>query len=245
MSTQKNDNYNRTNGGNIFWGVVCIAAAVMLVLSRLGFLEDLLPSTVLFTVIFAATLIRSLVKRNMTGTIFSIALLAIIYGKQFDIEELHAPTILLAACLLTIGLQMIFHSRRRRIHHEHHEHPGEQYHTATDSQTENTFFCSNSLGSSTRYVHASHLETAEIKNSFGETTVYFDNVQLSEKGATIHVNNSFGETTLYIPREWNIICNLSCTFGDAKIPPENITADAPQVTITGNVSFGECIIQRM
>ncbi len=245
MSTQRNDNYNRTNGGNIFWGVVCIAAAVMLILSRLGFLQDILASTVLFTVIFAATLIRSLVKRNTTGAIFSIAFLAIVYGRQFQIKELHAPTILLAACLLSIGLEMICHSRRTKAYHRHHGHPGEQYHTSANSETDNSFFCSNSLGESTRYVHASNLEIAEIKNSFGETTIYFDNVSLSENGATIHVSNSFGETTLYIPREWNIVCNLSCAFGEVTIPPETITADAPQVTITGSVSFGECLIQRM
>lgn len=252
MSTQNNDNYkyNHTNGGNIFWGVICIAAAAMVLLSAFGFLENVKISTLFFTVIFAATLIRSLVKRNITGTIFSIAFLTIVYGRQFHIKQLNAPYILLAACLLSIGLQMIFYSHRvkrqmKRCGEQFYTSTASENHTDNGSASENFFFCRNSLGGSTRYVHASSLETAEIQNSFGETTVYFDNVQLSEQGATIRVSNSFGETTLYIPSEWNIITDISCAFGNVKIPPETITANTPQVKIIGSVSFGECNILRM
>lgn len=61
-----------------------------------------------WTVVFAATLITSLINRSLGGTIFSIAFLLIIYAKPLHIESIVPWTVLLAAFLVWGGLRLIF-----------------------------------------------------------------------------------------------------------------------------------------
>ena len=89
----------------IFWGVGLIAAAVFLVIDQL----HLLPFTIGFwaifwTVVFAASLITSIINKNLYGSIFSIAFLLIIYAKPLHIAALAPWTILLVAFLISAGI---------------------------------------------------------------------------------------------------------------------------------------------
>ncbi len=93
----------------IFWGVGLIAAAVFLVIDQL----HLLPFTIGFwaifwTVVFVASLITSVINKNLYGAIFSIAFLVIVYAKPLHISALSPWTILLVAILVSAGISLIF-----------------------------------------------------------------------------------------------------------------------------------------
>ena len=95
--------------GRILWGLGLLAAAAFLVLDQLHLIPvELGFWTIFWTVVFAATLITSLINRSLGGTIFSIAFLLIIYAKPLHIESIVPWTVLLAAFLVWGGLRLIF-----------------------------------------------------------------------------------------------------------------------------------------
>lgn len=95
--------------GRILWGLGLLAAAAFLVLDQLHLISvELGFWTIFWTVVFAATLIISLINRSLGGTIFSIAFLLIIYAKPLHIESIVPLTVLLAAFLVWGGLRLIF-----------------------------------------------------------------------------------------------------------------------------------------
>ncbi len=71
-----------------------------------------------------------------------------------------------------------------------------EYHREIEESTENSVYCSNSFGTTTKYVNSNNLEC-----SFGEMKVYFDNAVVQNKSVEICVDVSFGSVELYIPRE--------------------------------------------
>ena len=95
--------------GRVLWGLGLLAAAAFLVLDQLHLIPvELGFWTIFWTVVFAATLITSLINRSLGGTIFSIAFLLIIYAKPLHIESIVPWTVLLAAFLVWGGLRLIF-----------------------------------------------------------------------------------------------------------------------------------------
>ena len=43
--------------------------------------------------------------------------------------------------------------------------------------------------------------------------VYFDNSKIEENEAIVYIGARFAGVELYVPKEWNIINNVSCIFG--------------------------------
>ena len=43
--------------------------------------------------------------------------------------------------------------------------------------------------------------------------VYFDNSKIEENEAIVYIDARFAGVELYVPKEWNIINNVSCIFG--------------------------------
>lgn len=97
---------------NLFWGLLLILMAVFMILSKMGLIKGISVWSVFFTVVFGALLIRGLIKRSFPSIFFSIAFLCIIYDEQLGITALTPWTVLLAALLLSIGMEILFHKKR-------------------------------------------------------------------------------------------------------------------------------------
>ena len=112
--------------------------------------------------------------------------------------------------------------------------------------SENKLRVSVSFGETSRYLHATALETARLSCKFGSLSVYFDQAQLHPDGADVFVDCSFGATELYVPRHWRIINKTSCTLGAAEIDNKRFDTvpNPPTLTIHGNVSFGALEVNR-
>ncbi|MBD5467756.1 MAG: hypothetical protein HDR21_06350 [Lachnospiraceae bacterium] len=96
----------------LFWGLLLILMGIFLVISKMGLVTGISVWSVFFTIIFAAMLIRGLIKRNFFSIFFPIAFLCIIYDDQLGITALTPWTVLLAALLLSIGMEMLFNNSR-------------------------------------------------------------------------------------------------------------------------------------
>lgn len=96
----------------IFWGLFFIVAAIFLLVSRLGVLGDIGVWSLLLTVFFVACLVKSIAHRSVSGVLFAVAFLCIIYAKPLGIEAITPWPVLGAAALGSIGISFLYHPRR-------------------------------------------------------------------------------------------------------------------------------------
>ena len=89
----------KKNGEKIFWGLFFILGAIFILVSRMGYFEEIGLLTLFLTVLLAALLIKSIRHIEFTGILFSLAFLAILYDKPLGIEEL-TPWPVFGAALL-------------------------------------------------------------------------------------------------------------------------------------------------
>lgn len=126
----------------------------------------------------------------------------------------------------------------------------EQEHTAGESEAEARYkntgkrkiVINSQLNSTVRYLKSDRLEQVNINNTLGETTVYFDQVQVPTE-LNIIVTNKFGDVDLYMPREWDVRITANSTFGSLDERGAKQTKQGPVVNISGSSAFGELTIK--
>ncbi|HWT73901.1 MAG TPA: hypothetical protein VN258_04160 [Mobilitalea sp.] len=224
----------------IFWGLLFIFAAVLIILNQFGFLTGISIFDIVATVILAGIIIMSVIHINFWGILFPLAFLCIIFADQWNITEFTPWPALLTALLLSIGFSILFQKPHCRIYHSHHHKSfGSNVINVTDDNVVN---CSVSFGECIKYVNSDNLVKANISCSFGEAKVYFDNVKIPSGKADIYLNVSFGEAVLFIPKSWKIINGMHVFLGDMDNNNNNLSEGSPVVTIHGSVSFGDAKI---
>lgn len=222
---------------NFFWGIFLLAAAVFIVVSQTVTFVNIGLWSILATVLLVGVLIGALRDRNFFGIFVPLAFLYMIYRGPFGWPDINGWVLFWAAMLASVGCGMIFHPR----HHWHAEIESGKYRGGSDNVEGNEVEVSSSFSDSCKYLHSDNLCTASIATSFGQMSVYFDQVRLSPEGATISADASFGCLKLFIPHSWNVVNHLHASFGSVEddIRRETAPAGAPTLTLTGGVSFGE------
>lgn len=219
---------------DIFWGLIFILAAILIVVNRLGFFTEISIFEIVVTIILIGIIIKSIIHVNFPGILFPIAFLCIIYAKEWNITNLTPWPVLLTALLGSIGLSMIFKKQNCWNHHHCHN---EHFSEVIDQPDDNVVNCSVSFGSSMKYINTDNFEKANIKCSFGAMKIYFDNAIISSGYADIYLDVSFGGVELYIPRTWKIENEVNTSLGALDEKNRKIDSDSPVVTIRGNISF--------
>lgn len=236
---------NRNRKEQIFLGIALIGIAVMAAAGGMGFLGGLSFITIILTVVFGLTLIRSFFPINFTGILFSLAFLGIIYDKQLGIENLTPWTLLLIALLGSIGLSLIF-GHNHAYHHEHHhdyKHQGAGEGNIDNSEVINEPDDSyvhqyTQLGGTTKYINTEDFKEADLECKFGGLTAYFNNAKVPGHTAKVHIYANFAGVELFFPKEWTVVDNLHCSLGGVSY--DNSPSPDGEVTIIldGEVSIG-------
>lgn len=226
--------------GRIFWGLFFIGAAVFLIVSRLGFLGNFGFWSLIMAVFFIACLLKSIASKSISGILFSLAFLCIVFDEQLGIEALTPWTVLGAALLGSIGCSFFYHPKPDYKNHNHDQmrHHGsvrpETVETAEGTQMnfEVTF------AGSIKYVNSDDFRSADLKCSFGSLKVYFDNALIQNGNAIINLDVSFGGVELYIPKTWKVINNTDAVFGGINEKNATGNSSVPSVTLNGRIRFG-------
>ena len=100
----------------------------------------------------------------------------------------------------------------------------------------------NSFGESIKYINTDNLCSVSVDNSFGSTSVYFDNAIIQGESASVHVDNSFGEVSLYVPRAWNVDVNVDKAFGGINMRGRMEGTSTHRLIVTGETNFGALTI---
>lgn len=218
----------------IFWGIFFLGGAVALIVNKLGLLGgDLNLWTMLLTILLAAGLIKSVVYKSMSGILFSIAFLCIIYAKPLGITALTPWTVLGAALLGSIGCSILFHPKKNYgIYH----HGGEHFESEETVEGE-LIELSNSFASGVKYINSDDFKGANIDCSFGAMKVYFDNAIIQGGQAIVHLDVSFAGVELFVPKEWKVTNSADISFGGIDEKNRSVSTGTPVMRITGEVSF--------
>ena len=222
---------------NWFWGIFFLLAAVFLIASQTGSFIQIGFISILATILLAALGIHSAANRNFFGVSLALVFLYVIYRQPLHLLEISLWMLIVAAILASIGLSIIFDVHAPRDHwHDGHEH----FNQTTETVDDNNPYAKVSFNGSSKYLHSDCLKSGQYFVSFGALEVFFDQAQLSPEGAELFLDCSFGAIKLYIPKSWQVYDNVHVSLGAVEndtrfAQPE---ANAPRLSLNGNVSFG-------
>ena len=163
----------RKNSGKILWGLFFILAAVYVVVSKLWIMPEVSVFSILLTVFFIWLFLNGIRNVNFWEILFSIAFICIIYDDWLGITALTPWTVLGAALLGSIGLSLIF---KKKSGHK----PSISFEYDSDSDNEDEKYIGenikidNNFGTAIKYVNSDNFCMADVDNSFGSLTVYFE-----------------------------------------------------------------------
>ena len=104
----------KKRAGNIFCGVLIIAATILWMLSKLGYIGDVITGHIIVSILWIAWLIKGCIERKSFSIFMSLAFLAIVWNKELGIEAITPWPVIGAAIFLTIGVSFIFKDRKRK-----------------------------------------------------------------------------------------------------------------------------------
>ena len=242
----------------IFWGVGLIAAAVFLVIDQL----HLLPFTIGFwaifwTVVFVASLITSVINKNLYGAIFSIAFLVIVYAKPLHISALSPWTILLVAILVSAGISLIFRNsfkptiiiNGKKVNANWSDLINKNF-KADNVITDNSFgvdsdnvVISGKMTEASRYIHSQNLKTVTIDSSMGDVSVYLDDAKAAGDEVIMNINTSMCDVDVYIPSDWQVENNMQNSLRDVDI--DHSKGTGTKLILQGRNTMGDLTVKHV
>ncbi|MDB6261726.1 LiaF-related protein [Lactobacillus amylovorus] len=242
----------------IFWGVGLIAAAVFLVIDQL----HLLPFTIGFwaifwTVVFVASLITSVINKNLYGAIFSIAFLVIVYAKPLHISALSPWTILLVAILVSAGISLIFRNsfkptiiiNGKKVNANWSDLINKNF-KADNVITDNSFgvdsdnvVISGKMTEASRYIHSQNLKTVTIDSSMGDVSVYLDDAKAAGDEVIMNINASMCDVDVYIPSDWQVENNMQNSLSDVDI--DHSKGTGTKLILQGRNTMGDLTVKHV
>ena len=228
---------------NIITGVGFLLAAAFVLAGSMGLFGDISVWTLLFTFFSVVWLIKGLLKLQWSTILFSLAFLAILYDSQLGIEHLTPWPVLGAAFLGSIGFSMIFgksykyHDSNGELHWNYEG--GEGVEMIEQVEDEYRFTSDVAFGSIVKYIKSRSLREVSVDNSFGNTTLYFDEAKLDNGMAKVDVDNSFGCVKLYIPSKWKVQLRVDESFGHVKTFGSSAADSCNCLNIYVDTSFGD------
>lgn len=229
---------------NYFWGLFLVLAAVYLIISRLGYLPAVGVFTVIATIICIAAFVHSLLHLSFGGMLFPLAFISILYDKQLGITAITPWTVLLAALLGTIGLNLIFSKtkwkykwKRNWDHHGKHKIAGNDHFENGENIEGEYVYMKSSFGSLLRYVTSDNLRYAELEANFSGVKIYFDNAKVPSGNATLNLDVNFSGIEIFVPENWKIINHLGSSFGGVSEKGKTPSGETVTLTLEGENSF--------
>ena len=227
MSSKSKWNWKSKN--SIFWGVVLVGAAVMLILQGVGVNLGYGVSVwrIILGALCLAWLVDRIIERHFTEIFFPLAFIFLIFeapiahaiGRPEDQLDLISNWIVLAAALLlTIGLKAIFTEREGRRSFDR-------------------------LNSSTIYLDGGDLSNSDIHDHMGTVQAFITNKQEYQGGGSINIRDNMGTVKLHIPREWNVTVNAYDNMGRVNVPeqPDRVYDRTVELRIHDNMGTVDVI----
>ena len=220
---------------NIFWGILFVLGAIGLIVGKMGFLSDVNPFSLAFSVILGAIIIDSLFRLNYAGILFPIAFLCIIYDNQLGITVLTPWTVLISAIFGSIGLSMIFPKKNKFFEKKSYWSLEEGENIRVED--EGNIKISSAFSGGTKYINTDKFVSADISCKYSGLEIYFDNAVMAEDKAVLRLDVSFSGLELYIPRSWNVENRTNVFLGGVENKKYGDKVSTNTLILTGNIKL--------
>lgn len=219
------------SGSNIFWGVVLICTAVLLIFNSLGVSVGYLDGgglpvvRIVLGVLCAAWLITEIVKLRFARIFFPLAFILLLFEGEIA-SMLRVPgkdlysawTILLCAVLLTAGVSLLTHGRKRHVK------------IGKDDGTLNVEFSDKTaehddggditchLSSVTKYIDCTNFTKKQINCDKGSVEIFFENTDSYTGNGELVIANNMGSVEIHIPEDWYTVGDITNSLGSVELP---------------------------
>ncbi len=203
-------------GKSIFAGIVLIAFAAILFIDKMGIYPELPMLKIGISLVLVYVMFSALRKLEFVGITFPLGLMACMFSKELNIDQVSPWIIILVSVLIGAGLTMIFGKSKVNVYKDgkHIDFKSDGNDSVTEyNDGEDSFSIENSFGSSTRYISVKDLKSGHMENGFGSLTVYLNGTTIDKEGATISTENGFGELNVYMPKEYRVAMHTESGFG--------------------------------
>ncbi len=218
----------------IYWGIVLIALAALLLLKASGLALGLIGSLPLIDLLLGAVIlsfvIYSCFKLHLAALPFELALLFMLFENELaaalEREETNIISnwlLLGCALLCSIGIELIqdgFRSAKFR----------------TSMGNNETAFASD-----TRYFDCREHSQFFYRTKMGDGNIYFNNPE-EFKGGTLALDCKMGNISVHIPSSWRIENRIQNKMGNVDCRGKGST-DGPLLTLTGVCAMGNISIR--
>lgn len=217
----------------IFWGILFIALAILLIVSQLGIFNFHISIwTLMLTVFFGVSVVWSLFHREVTSFLFSLAFLIILYDEPLGLEAITPWTVLLAALFASIGWHILFPSSKKQ-NHNYQDIQDQKAVKDVDVHIEENF------GSCIRYIDSQNIENVLITNRAGMAKVYFQQATMKNQNIDFNLYVTCGMLELYIPHTWKVIDQTDSLLSHISMEEMNSDLIEHCITLKGKISFSE------
>lgn len=230
-------------GRKIFWGVLLLLGAVVLLVERLGYLElgGIGFWNILLSVLLAGWFVDGVLRLEYGSMLFAAACFVIVNDELLGLEAITPFPVLAAALLGTLGLNMVLPAKYkyRRPWKKHATEGGAGAHVREgDGIFGEEIHYEVSFSESVKYVAGQSFSHAHLESSFGSLTVYFEETLPKEGAADVKVDVSFGSMVLCVPHTWKVSLRVDTPFGGVKEMGHCNPDGENALEIYGTVSFG-------
>ncbi len=198
----RNDSLN----ARLLWGIILILFGSLYLLETLNLIGTNIPA-IIFSFPFILLVIGIVIFSNSRNKIFGalLALIGAITLLPRIFPSIHiAGNIVWPLILIAIGIMIIF--KRRSIHRCHGN--------FQDEKVDKDFLEDVSVfGGSHKVILSDNFKGGNITAIFGGSEIDLTQSKLAEGENIIDVLMIFGGTTLIVPKDWEVILNVTPIFG--------------------------------
>ncbi len=218
----------RKTRDGVFWGVILLLAAVLLIMQGIGidFGYEFSVWRIILGLICLAWLIDRLVDNEYSQIVFPLAFEFLIFEAPLahalgrdDNDLINNWVVLVAALLATIGLGILLPKKYTE---------GNPHHSR--------------FGSSTLYFDATDLSNANIHDNMGSVNAYITNRDAYPGGGQISVFDNMGKVKLHLPESWNVTLQSHDNMGHIYAPEQKSEVFTKQITVDVHDNMGSVTI---
>lgn len=228
---------------NVFWGVILLLVAFLIVVDKLG-IADISLVRISLTVFFGAFLVKGVTKLSIPGVVMPASFLFIMYRDVLGIEKLSAFTILAVAILVSIGLDLIFGASLRKKKINHNEKIQVDLDLDFEAKGSQSSHCESRVkfdtifSSTTKYITSNSFQYGSADCIFGSMSIYFDNASLKNGQGELKLDCVFGNIKIYVPRIWLVVNDIDTILGNVSEKGSKQPAGVSTLHISGDAVFG-------
>lgn len=212
----------------IIYGVLLIAAAVLIILASLdmplGFIGTVPVIDIALSALLVIFCIRAVTLRKYWRIPFYPAIIFMLLEEEIagylgrdDGNIISNWTVLLCAVLLAAGIGFI----------TSHIHDG----------------YSVKLSAQTRYIDGGTFTKGHIKVSLGSAEVHFENAESYKGDGVLDIDCSLGNLEIFVPSSWMLETDIKVDMGNVDVAAGG-TVGGPLLTIKGTCDKGNVMIHR-